>query len=151
MIQVINNIKELNNLDKVVELIKKQMLYIGASADEMRIKDSLENALQENKRAVLFISISEEDDYQSFAFGNVSSGLESGGDYLWINELFVDTKFRRLNLASNMLSFIESWCADNAVKYIACSTGEDNTSAQALYIKNAYQVEKTIWVDKSIK
>lgn len=149
--KVINDISEIKNLSNVIELIEKQMKYIGGNPDVNGIKKSLENALSTNKRAVLFLSISNQEEYQSFTFANVASGLESGGDYLWINELFVDEKFRGLNQATNMLKFIEKWCSDNEIKYIACCTGEINMNAQSLYIKNGYDIEKTMWVDKSVE
>lgn len=150
MIQVIKSFDEIDNLNKVIELIGKQMKHIGSDSNSNKIELALENALASGKRSVLFLCKSDEGDYQGFAFANIACGLESGGDNIWINELYVDELFRRQNLASYILTFIEDWCQKNQIKYIACCTGTSNEKAQALYKKNGYSIEDIAWVDKSI-
>ena len=84
---------------------------------------------------------------QAFAFGNVCSGLECGGDYLWLNELFVASAFRKAGLGSSMLDFIKGWAKEHGCVYMALVTHPRNTSAIALYRENGMEIEQLQWVD----
>ena len=150
MIKVIQDISEIEDMSSLIDIIKRQMDYIGSKTDREGIINALKNALCNDKRAVLFVSISSDNKYQSFVFANVASGLESGGDYLWINELYVDENYRRVNLATKMLGYVETWCLENRIKYISCCTGKANIKAQDMYKKNGFDMNETIWIDKSI-
>ena len=150
-IKIIRKIEEIESLDIITRLIQKQMAVIGGNSDFMHIKGALENALKPESRSVLFLWYSESNDIGAFAFANICAGLETGADYLWINELFVDDEFRKRNAASKMIQFIEKWSRKNQIKYIACTTGLTNIPAQNLYKKNGFDIHKTIWVDKSIE
>lgn len=150
-IKIIKNIEEINSLYKLIRLVQKQMTVIGGCSDSLHIKGALENALKPDSRSVLFLWYSESNDIGAFAFSNICAGLETGADYLWINELFVDDDYRKRNIASVMIQFIEKWTKENQIKYIACTTGLTNVPAQELYKKNDFELHKTIWVDKSIE
>ena len=150
-IEIIKKIEEIESLDKIIRLIQKQMTVIGGPSDVQHIKGALENALKPESRSVLFLWYSESNDIGAFAFSNICAGLETGADYLWINELFVDDKFRKKNVASEIIQFIEKWAKENQIKYIACTTGLTNEPAQKLYKKNGFDIHKTMWVDKSIE
>lgn len=127
------------------------MAHIGASPDIQRLKKSLENALKPESRALLFLIYSEIDKLQGFAFANVCSGLESGADYLWINELHIDEMYRRQGLAAGLLDYIEDWARSQKMPYMACITSLNNTEAQSLYNSKDFNISKTIWVDKKME
>jgi GNAT superfamily N-acetyltransferase len=150
-IKIIKNIEEIESLDKLIRLVQKQMTVIGGCSDFLHIKGALENALKPESRSVIFLWYTESNDIGAFAFSNICAGLETGSDYLWINELFVDDEFRKRNVASEMIQFIEKWVKENRIKYIACTTGLTNESAQKLYKKKGFDIHKTMWVDKSIE
>ena len=150
-IKIIKKIEELEPPDKVINLIQKQMTIIGGCSDFYHVKNALKNALRPESRSFLFLWYSESDEPGAFAFLNICAGLETGSDYLWINELYVDNKNRKKNVASEMIRFIEKWSKDNKIKYIACTTGLGNEPAQKFYKKNNFDLHKTIWVDKNVK
>lgn len=83
-------------------------------------------------------------------YGNICAGLESGGDYFWINELFVSEDSRKQKIASSILSIIEDWAKKESIKYVACIAGLKNIPAQKLYKKNNFKLDETIWIDKNI-
>jgi GNAT superfamily N-acetyltransferase len=149
-IEVISNKIELKNREKLIQLVLKQMETIGSKKSYKQIEDAIDNALSDNKRSLFFLSYIK-NDIAAFAFANICAGLESGADYLWINELYVEENFRRKNIASEIISFIEIWTKKQRIKYIACITGVDNISAKKLYQKKGYNLNKTIWVDKRIE
>jgi len=130
----------------IIKLIQCQLV----TKSEDHIKQALKNALRPENRAVLFIGYGLDDAPIAFAFGNSCSGLESGGNYYWLNELFVDQSFRRRGYGKKLLSFIEDWLISREINYIACVTGEINKAAQLLYEDNNYELSKIVWVDKKL-
>lgn len=149
MINIIRDIDKIENIDRVVDLVKNQMIQIGGDTCEDRIRKSLTKALSPSTRSVIFL-LCEDDVYKGFAFANIASGLESGGDYLWINEIFIDDDFRNKGLASKIMYRIEEWSKESDIGYIACSTGMANIRAVNLYKNKGYSVEPTLWVDKKL-
>jgi ribosomal protein S18 acetylase RimI-like enzyme len=138
---------QVEKIDSVIELIAMQMTFIGSVKTKEEIKSSLKNALS-NRSAVLFVDY--KDNATAFAFANISSGLESGGDYLWVNELFVDPDYRNKGQATKLLTAIEAFAKEVNIKYIALSTSSENEKALTLYKKQGYEVDQTMWVDKTL-
>jgi GNAT superfamily N-acetyltransferase len=149
-IEVADSINQIDSIGTLVELISKQMAVIGGNSDPVRIKSALENSLKPETRCRYFLWYSPEDELGAFVFSNICSGLESGTDYLWMNELYVAKKYRRNNVASEILSFIEEWSEKQGIRHIACSTGLMNEPARGLFEKKAFELTDTIWVDKSL-
>lgn len=149
-IKVVRNKADLINKEQLISLILEQMDTIGSSSDYNHINRAVENALADSNHSIFFLYILN-NNIVAFAFGNICAGLESGADYIWINELFVSPNFRKRNIASEMLIFIEKWSKSQNIKYMACITGEKNTPAQELYKKNGFEINLTNWVDKSIE
>ena len=104
-IKVIRQKKDLINIDNLISIILLQMTSIGSKKDYEQIKYAVENALSNSNRSVFFLYL-QDNIIKAFAFGNICAGLESGADYLWINELFVSEEIRHNNIASQILSFI---------------------------------------------
>ena len=151
MILTIQNYSEIGDLNKLTSIVSKQMKFIGANDDPEKIGSAIKNALGENKRAIFFVKINDTKEYSGFAFCNISSGLESGADYIWINELYVEPEYRRKGVASEIMNFIENWAKENGIKYIATVTGKTNETAMGLYKKIGYELGEIVWVEKKIK
>lgn len=134
----------------MIQIILEQMKTIGSEKDYFHIKNAVENALSKSNRSVFFL-YRNKGLIKAFAYGNICAGLESGSDYLWINELFVSEDIRNQKIASKILSFINEWAITENIKYVACNTGLKNTAAQKLYKKNGFKLNETMWVDKSVE
>jgi len=151
VVHIIQNYSEISDVNKLVKIISKQMKFIGSSNNPERIKVAIKNALIENKRTIFFVKINDVMDYCGFAFCNICSGLETGADYLWINELYVEYEYRRKGCASEIMNFIENWSIKNGIKLIVTSTGKKNKTAMRFYKSKDYELSKTVWVEKFIK
>lgn len=151
MIKVIRNYSDIPSEQELLNMMGDQMFHIGSSTKSEGLKSALKNALKSESRVCLFLSITEKEQLQGFAFANICSGLESGADYLWINELHIDKEFRQKGLAEEILDFIEHWASEKSMPYIACITSSTNTPAQTLYRKKGFEISETLWVDKSLK
>ena len=151
MVHNIQNYYEISDMNKFVKIISKQMKFIGSNNDPERIKAAIKNALMKNKRTIFFVKINEIMEYCGFAFCNICSGLETGADYLWINELYVESEYRRKGCASEIMNFIENWSIKNGIELIVTTTGKKNKTAMSFYKSKGYKLSKTVWVEKSIE
>lgn len=149
-IEVVESLSALESdeIDTLVELISKQMAVIGGNTNRSRIRKALENSLKPGSRCRYFLWYPHDGMPAAFSFANICSGLESSGDYLWANELYVGKEYRRKRVASELLSFMEDWSRKNKIGHIACSTGLMNDPARSLFEKNSFELSETIWVDK---
>lgn len=147
IIEDFNNIKQIDN---VVDLIQDQFKSYNVIKNSEVIIASLQNALSSKSRSILFLLKDEYNIGIGFSFGNIGSGLESGGDYIWLNELFISKNYRNNGLGKKLVTFIENWCVKQNICYISCSTGVKNVKAQNFYSNMEYDLSDTIWVDKSI-
>jgi GNAT superfamily N-acetyltransferase len=134
----------------LIVLILKQLRADGSDADKNHVETALHRAFRPGSRAVLFVWRDQDGLPGAFAFGNVGSGLETGSDYLWLNELHVDHPFRRRGLASRMLEFVRDWADETGISYMACVTGMKNMPAQALYEANGFDLSPVMWVDTRV-
>ena len=150
MILTVQNYSEVSDIEKLISIVSKQMKFIDANDDPERIGKAIKNALKENKRAIFFLKANDEKEYCGFAFCNISSGLESGADYLWINELYVEPEYRGIGVSSEIMCFIENWARENGIKYIATVTGKTNETAMNFYKKTGYELGEIVWVDKKL-
>jgi GNAT superfamily N-acetyltransferase len=104
----------------------------------------------ENDYTIFFVYYSEdENEIYGFSFGNICLGLEYGGKYIWINELYVESEYRRNKIGTKIIKYIEKWCKDNNIKYIASMTG-NNKISQQFFESNKYELSNIIWIDKTI-
>jgi len=145
----VQSIEEIPDLEDLITLIGKQLSSYGSESGSGRIRTAVLNALKEESRAVFFLWSDYKERLGAFAFANINSGLESGADYLWINELFVDEMFRKRGVASQILNYIETWAVEQQIVYTACSTSEKNHPAMELYKRNGFNINNTIWIDKN--
>lgn len=151
MIRVINYYSDIPEEDPLLKMMGDQMSGIGSPEAIKHLKRALKNGLRAESRVYLFISLSPQDELQGFAFTNLCSGLESGADYIWINELFIAEAFRQQGQAEELLSYIEEWAADKNIHYMACITSSTNIPAQKLYSKKGFEITETLWVDKALE
>lgn len=149
-VKIVKSINDIDSIDPLIAIIQRQLDSYGSSSDYEKIKNAVFNAVKPESRSVFFLKITKDNKLAGFAFANICSGLDSGADYLWLNELFVEEKFREQGIATKLLKFIEAYSKENNIKYFACSTGTGNAAAQSLYKKNGFNAENIVWCDKSL-
>ena len=133
----------------IIDMIYNQMKDINSKRERHDIENALRNALQTSKASILFI-IEKEKRAIGFAFCNIGSGIESGSDYLWINEIYIDKDHRGKEHSSELLKYIEAWSIKKNIKAICCITGIKNDKAQKMFYKNQYTMDQEILVEKTL-
>lgn len=136
-------------IDDVIKIISEQMGFIGEAVDEDKIYSALINALKDESRARLFLSY-RMDELVGMCFINQCSGLASGGDYIWINEINILEEYRGQGYGNIFISFIKQWAKNNGCKYIAAMTSKQNEGSKRLFGKNGFDDSEIVWLDISI-
>lgn len=134
--------QEIEDLSGVIALI-------AAAAYTVNIESTLKAALDGSRQCVLALA-QEGGEYCGFAFANSGIGLESGGDYLWVNELFVKENRRRGGVATALLSSLEAWAREHRYKRIILAANPTNHAALALYEKTGFSSQMAAWVEKKL-
>ncbi len=142
-----NNLQDIK--DDALQIISEQMECIGGSTDQQRINQALENALKTESRARLFLAY-KRNELVGMCFLNVCSGLESGGDYIYINEINIRKASRGLGYGTILLNYVKSWGAKNGYRYIAAVTSDNNEASQGLFSKNGFSKSEVAWLDLNI-
>jgi len=146
-IQSFQHTSDINDIEGVRSLVKQQLTFIGYEPDQQAIESVLSNAMKEESRAVLWVAY-QQDRAVGMAFGNVCCGLESGGDYLWLNELYVAEEARYHGLGTKLLAEVQRWAKEMGCTYLAMVTHPKNEPAQNLYRTEGFELESLVWVDK---
>ncbi|MCK9548714.1 MAG: GNAT family N-acetyltransferase [Sphaerochaeta sp.] len=142
-VQIHERWQDIGDLRAVIALI--------ASAGIAReIESLLKAALDGNGQCVLTLARDGEACI-AFAFANRGIGLESGGGYLWVNELFVKEEYRRRAVASTLLASLEAWARERNLKRIILAANPTNRAALALYGKAGFCVESAAWLEKELQ
>jgi GNAT superfamily N-acetyltransferase len=145
---VYRNTDRIADRARVVELVRKQLIFIGYRQTAQQADGLLRNAMKPESRAVLFVAYGGDGSAVAFAFGNRCCGLENEGDYLWLNELYVSEGHRHGGLGTTMLSFVLRWAKESGCVYMALVTHPKNRAATRLYESAGFDLESLVWVDR---
>ena len=146
-IRCFEHTSDISDIEGVRNLVKRQLTFIGYEPDQHDIETVLSNAMKLESRAVLWVAYLQ-DKAVGIAFGNVCCGLESGGDYLWLNELYVAEEVRAHGLGTHLLTEVQRWAKESGCTYVAMVTHPRNERAQNLYKAEGFELESLVWVDK---
>jgi L-amino acid N-acyltransferase YncA len=150
MIKTLQNDIGIINISELAGIVEKQMKIIGSKHNIENIINAINNALK-NNRTIFFIKNNEKGKIIGFAFGNICSELETGADYLWINELYFDNEYRNKGIATELYEYIENWIKNRNIKYIAAITKKGNEASISFHKKMKFDTEEKIWIDKTIE
>ncbi|TSB46152.1 GNAT family N-acetyltransferase [Alkalicoccobacillus porphyridii] len=118
---------------QIVDLLMEQMESIGPKDGRIELERTINRALEPNSKAHLFIALCEEKQVVGAAFLNVGLSLGKGGQYIWLNDLFVTKEFRNRGIAKKLLLRIIYWAEQKQIKGIELETGRNNAATKALY------------------
>lgn len=134
-------------IDVLIEVLYQQMLDINAEKDRSSIESAIKNALKPESRAMFFLA-KDNNIPIGLAFINICSGIESGGDYVWINEIQIIPQFRGKGFGSDLLRCIMQWSKNNNMKAILCVADIKNSVSQSFFKSAGFTVEDIKWMKK---
>ena len=139
-----HNTKE---MDVLADLMHQQMIDINCEKDRASIASAINNALKPESRAV-FLLAKQNGVPVGMVFINICSGIESGGDYIWINEIQILPKYRGKGFGTELLNHVVNWSKSKNIKYISSITGVKNNVSQSLFKSAGFKIEDMKWIEK---
>lgn len=134
----------------LIALLHQQMIDIGSPKTREEIERAVANAVKPEARAFFFVLYDGADSAIGMAFGNICAGIESGGDYLWLNEIQIAPAFRNQGYGEKLLNFVIDWAKKNGCVKILGVTAEANTIAQHFFDKNHFAISTMMWLDHQL-
>lgn len=117
---------------KLVQLMMGQMDAIGEKDAYSRLTVAIDLALVKDSSAKVF-AVEEDDQIIALAFFNIGISIEKGGQYIWLNDLYVHKEFRQKGIAKKLLLHIVFWAEKNNLIGIELETGINNIATKRLY------------------
>lgn len=116
----------------VTDLMIAQMNSLSVPITEEALLKTVESALLPDSGAEFFVA---ELDHVIVggAFLNKGVGLDKGGPYIWLNDLYVRKDFRRQGIARKLLLKVLYWAEQEEFKGIELETGVNNAATKKLY------------------
>lgn len=117
---------------ELVQLMMGQMDAIGDSDAYSRLIVAIDLALVTGSSAKIF-AVEEDNQIIALAFFNIGISIERGGQYIWLNDLYVHKEFRQRGIAKKLLLHIVFWAEKNNLIGIELETGINNIATKRLY------------------
>lgn len=137
-------------LDEWAELISELLHDVKGMSPE-RARASLARALAHGRPARFFTVVeSPAGRPAGFAFGSISSSLESDGGYFWLNELHVLEAHRGRGAGRILMEHVFRWCRTNGLFAVFGVCAPDNSGAAAFYRRIGFTTENITWLVRPI-
>ncbi|WP_078595266.1 GNAT family N-acetyltransferase [Evansella clarkii] len=117
---------------KITELMMEQMSALSIDINEEELLKTVDLALEESSGAEIFAAETN-GKIVGCAFLNKGIGLDKGGPYIWLNDLYVQKDFRRQGIARKLLLKVLYWAEQEDFKGIELETGINNAATKKLY------------------
>ncbi|GGH88439.1 GNAT superfamily N-acetyltransferase [Pullulanibacillus pueri] len=125
------------NVDRTYKetLAKLFMQQISVSNDETSFEiamEAIELALQKGSSSRIIVAEHNSMIY-GLAFLNIGVSLRAGGQYLWLNELYVHNEYRNQGIGKKILLHIIHLAESENIKTIELETGVNNSVTKHIY------------------
>jgi GNAT superfamily N-acetyltransferase len=144
IIEITNSAAE--EFHALADLLYQQMLDIGSNRSRLSIESAIQNALKPESRAIFFLA-KKDTVPVGLVFANICSGIESGGDYIWINEIQILPRYRGQGFGKELLNYVIKWSKRNAIKTVLGVTGIYNDASQALFKSENFEINDIKWME----
>ncbi len=142
---IIDEYSEKTVTNELIDVIEKQMEFINNPLDIEKIRELLKKHL--NKKSKLLVL--KEVEIVGFAFFNIGFGLETGGEYLWLNELHIIKEHRSKGYGAMIMNHLSGYCEENKIKKILGLVSKNN-QAMDYYMKHSFTLKDYYLFDKNI-
>jgi len=130
-IQFISNMEEFLEFNQIIHLLKDQMEYIGAPKTNEQIMNTFKLAFQ--SETAKLIVVQDKGHPIGFMFFNIAIGMESGGKYIWLNEMHVHREYRGKGYGTMLFNYLKQWAESHGILRIIGMTDESEPQTMHFY------------------
>jgi GNAT superfamily N-acetyltransferase len=127
-----------------------QALDIDQNRLETDIRNALDNQLRPESAAQTYIAIDEEGLPAGMTYFNRGSGIACGGDYIWINAVYVHESYRKTGCGKALMDAVENHARSTSCTILICCRDIDNSSSEKLFEKLGFNQEDSILMQKTL-
>lgn len=110
----------------------------------------LKNMIKENSPTHLLIALNDDNQAVGMTYFNVGTGYSCGGDYVWLNSIYIKPSEQQKGYGSSILKYVENWATKNGFTLLVSSRDVDNEKSEKLFAKNGFEQEKNISINKTL-
>lgn len=132
------------DLSKIAPIFDKYRVFYKQESD-LNLATNFIKARLENNQSVIFAAVNSRNEFVGFtqlypSFSSVSAKP------LWIlNDLYVDKSVRRQGIGQKLMQAAKEHAIKTNAKGLMLETAIDNKNAQALYLKEGYELEDDVY------
>lgn len=135
---------------QIAALLTEHLKQGGGEATDSDVSAALEHALESPGRVSVFGFRKAGGELIGVCFANRCCGIESGGDYLWINEMFIHADYRSQGMGARALELVTEWAAAQGCRRAVAWTGKSNTISQRLFGSAGFAMHEVVALDKRL-
>ncbi|MCF6136805.1 GNAT family N-acetyltransferase [Pseudalkalibacillus berkeleyi] len=117
---------------QIAQLLTKQRISNENSGTFDQIMTGIHLALEQEDTAYIVVAELDEE-IVGIAFFNIGVSLARGGQYMWLNELYVQEDLRNKGIARKLLLHVVHWAERTGIKSIELETGINNVVTKHIY------------------
>ncbi|UTR15396.1 GNAT family N-acetyltransferase [Salipaludibacillus sp. LMS25] len=121
-----------NVINDITTLMMEQMESLSVNVGKEALANTIATALKAHSGAEFFVAESD-NLFVGAAFLNSGLGLDKGGAYIWLNDLYVKKDYRRQGIARKLLLNVLYWAEQHKFNGIELETGINNAATKKLY------------------
>jgi len=135
--------------ENLLNLFMTYFNYLKRPKSKQHIAQTLQLLITPHSTAhLLALQRLDDEELVGFCFFNQCMGIESGGYYLWINDIYILPSCRRQGAASFLLKQVQLWAKQHQCGYIACIADNWNIASQTLFKRMGFTCSSSVWMDK---
>jgi len=128
-----------------------QDLNINKERTQEQKEAILKNMIRANSPTHLLIGLDNEEKAVGMTYFNEGTGYSCGGDYVWMNGIYVKPEEQQKGYGSMLLKYVENWAKQKGIKLFVSSRDVNNSKSEKLFDKNGFEQSNNISINKTLQ
>jgi len=128
-----------------------QKLDINKERTQQKKEAILKNMIRANSPTHLLIGLDDEEKAVCMTYFNEGTGYSCGGDYVWMNGIYVKPEEQQKGYGSALLKYVENWATEREFKLFVSSRDVYNEKSEKLFAKNGFKQSNNISINKTLR
>jgi len=110
----------------------------------------LKNMIRATSPTRLLIAINQNNDTVGMTYFNIGTGYSCGGDYLWMNSIYIKPSEQQKGYGSALINYAENWAKERGFTLFVSSRDVLNKKSEKLFARNGFEQSNNISINKTL-
>lgn len=147
--EILSTESDAGKLTAAAELLCEHLSVDGGRLSIEEVEGTLRAALAPGRQTRLALAFEDEIPV-GVCFSNLCVGVESGGDYLWVNEMFIRPESRSQGAGRELFEFVLEMAREAGCRRIVAWTGRSNKRSQRFFSENGFELSDVVALERSL-